>query len=111
MSRFEDTLWAELVTEHGSALTAAPRPDTPRRRTATRWVGVAAAGLTAVAAAIIGPSLFGGSPPAYAVEQNPDGTVTVTFTELTAVDKVNADLARLGVRAKVLPPDLRPAWP
>ena len=49
----------------------------------------------------------GGNPPAaYAVTQNPDGTVSLTLNEVLGVDPANEQLAKLGVPvvvAKVQP--------
>lgn len=98
MGAFEDTLWDDLVAQHGHRLT---RPS--RDRHVARWATLAAAVVVGVAAVIFGPSMFGGSPPAaYAVVRHPDGSVTLTIKELKAVDKANAELRRLGVRAVVL---------
>jgi hypothetical protein len=43
----------------------------------------------------------GTSPPAYALVVNPNGSVTLTINELIGITGANAQLARLGVRARV----------
>jgi hypothetical protein len=55
------------------------------------------------AAAVAGALTFTAStsPPAYAVVVNPNGSVTLTINELIGVSGANAQLARLGVRARV----------
>ena len=100
MSNFEDGLWSDLVREHGSELALAPRP---ARRRLRRGVPLTAGALV-VAGAMIAAALIltaGTSPPAYAVSENSDGTVTVTINELLGVSGANAELVRLGVRATV----------
>ncbi|RZS34685.1 hypothetical protein EV193_10833 [Herbihabitans rhizosphaerae] len=112
MSKFEDTLWADLAEHHGADLAHLPE-SLPRKEKRTGRVIAVAAGVVAVAGAgvIVGPSFFGGSPPAaYAVERAPDGTVTVTLREmLGALDPVNAKLREMGVPVVVVParPDCR----
>jgi hypothetical protein len=48
--------------------------------------------------------LFGAttSPPAFAVNRNPDGTVTVKLIKLSGVGGANRKLAAIGVRAKIV---------
>jgi hypothetical protein len=43
----------------------------------------------------------GTSPPAYALVVNPNGTLTLTINELVGVGGANAELSRLGVRARI----------
>lgn len=81
---------------------------TPRRtrlrghRTRPRVLAIGTVGAAAVAAAIV--FLFGAttSPPAFAVNRNPDGTVTVRLIKLSGVGGANRRLAAIGVRAKIV---------
>jgi hypothetical protein len=109
MSRFEDRLLAELVEQHGALLAGAPARVLPpvgrtvraRRR---RLVPVAAIGLAltaALIAVVIGLSSGGGTS-AYAVVSNPDGTVSVTISDLVGVHGASEKLASLGVPVRVV---------
>jgi hypothetical protein len=97
MTRFEDNLWAELEREHAPVLlqTLAAR----RRARAGVWVGVAAGVAVLGAAAVIAPVYFGGTPPAYAVAGNPDGSVTVTVRDAERFEDATAALREHGVPA------------
>jgi hypothetical protein len=100
---FEDRLWADLVRDHGSQLAAMPRRATTRRIARPWLLGGSAIGI-AGAATVLALALAATSPaPAYAVTRNSDGTVTVTIRELIGVAGANAELARMGVRARVVP--------
>ena len=117
MASFEDRLWAHLVEEHG-ALLAEPAGRAPivqpARRPAPRLLrrgvlaGAAAALAGALAAILIGLG-SGGSPAAYAVTQNADGTVTVTIRQLVGVTGADAKLRSLGLPVRAAP--LRPSCP
>jgi hypothetical protein len=69
-----------------------------RRRAVTLPRALAAA----AAAAVLGfaPQVIGGSS-AYAVTQDPDGTITVTLSDLRDPDGLEAELADAGVRSDV----------
>ncbi|HEV3095119.1 MAG TPA: hypothetical protein VGY30_11475 [Solirubrobacteraceae bacterium] len=91
---------------------ALPREPALRKQPAPRLgallrPGRLAATLTALAATVAVVAILSttGTTPsvAYAVTQNPDGTITVTIGELTGVTGANAQLAKLGVRANVVP--------
>lgn len=127
MSRFQERLWQELVADHGAALAypqglrdpLRPLPILEPRRPAARRLpallpdrlrlrpsGLAAtlAALVATVAAVAILSTTGTAPSAaYAVTQNPDGTIKVSIDELTGVTGANAQLAKLGVRVTVVP--------
>lgn len=127
MSRFQERLWSELVRDHAGALAypAGSRdplrtlPIVEPRRPALRGLpalrpgrlllrpGGLAATLAALAAAIAAVAILSttGTAPstAYAVTQNPDGTLTVSIDELTGVAGANTQLARLGARVRVVP--------
>ncbi|HTP18080.1 MAG TPA: hypothetical protein VMJ65_00660 [Solirubrobacteraceae bacterium] len=105
MSKFEDRLWRDLVRKHGADLAQMTRPPAetsglararPRLLAGTS-VALAVAG-TAVALVLSAAS----SPPAFAVNRNSDGTVTVTLQKLAAIHGANARLAALGIRARLV---------
>lgn len=101
MSEFEDNLLDDLMTRHGAQLAAVERP--PTHRPGGRGVRTAA-GVLAVAGVVAGGiTVLGNSSPAYAVTENPDGTVTVSISDIKAIDPANAKLRELGVRAKAVP--------
>jgi hypothetical protein len=55
-------------------------------------------GLAAVIVAVAALESGGGSPPAaYALTQNPDGTVTLTLSEVLGVEPADDQLAKLGI--------------
>src|ERR1700761_9063090 len=72
------------------------------RRTRPRGLAVGTLGAAALAAAVV--PLFGAptSPPAFAVNRNADGTVTVKLIKLSGVGGANRKLAAIGVRAKIV---------
>ncbi|GGU56447.1 hypothetical protein [Lentzea flava] len=101
MGKFEDSLWAELQREHGQALLQnMARWQTRRTK---RWIGAAAVVTVLGAGGLAASAYFGGAPPAYAVVDNPDGSVTLTLREVEAFDEATAELRRHGVRAFVVP--------
>lgn len=101
MTKFEDNLWAQLEREHAPALLQSVA--TQRRLRTRRWMGVAA-GITVLgAAAVIAPVYFGGTPPAYAVVDNPDGSVTLTIHELQRFEEATAKLREKGIPAIAVP--------
>lgn len=106
MSTFEDRLWSQLVDEHGHRMRRTP--DTPAARATGRrrpaivtGTAVAAAGLAAAAILAFGATTS--APPAYAVTTHPDGTVTVTLTDISALTGLNAELARDRIPATAVP--------
>jgi hypothetical protein len=105
MTSVDDTIWQHLVDHHGAdgiSLAAEPqRPASGHRRRAV-LAGVGASVTVAVTAVVLfaGP----GSPPAYAVTPNPDGSFTVTIHDLeAAVPQLNAKFASLGIDETVVP--------
>ncbi|MUL42264.1 hypothetical protein FZ103_13915 [Streptomonospora sp. PA3] len=111
-ARFEDRLLSELQREvalNAAELDAEERAPAPRRRlfTAPR-LGLAAAGGAAVAAGfVLVPGAM--APPAYAIEEKPDGSVQVSIQDLT-LDKeqqqeLAADLRAAGVTVETRSPD------
>ena len=109
MTKFEDQLLEELMTEHGHRLRAVEQP-APARRRGRRpvWLATGAAG--AVAAATAGVMALGSAPAsaAYSVTQH-DGTVSVSVYNASGVAGANAALHRLRARVVVVP--VRPGCP
>lgn len=105
MNEFEDGLWERLVDEHDAdrVSLAAPRASSHSRRPLI--VGGGAAGLAAAGAAVVlGIGAVTSAPPAYAMTQNADGTVTVTINDLAdSVAAVNAKFAAMGINETVVP--------
>ncbi|WP_433515034.1 hypothetical protein ACQP2T_05160 [Nonomuraea sp. CA-143628] len=73
--------------------------DKPKRRLLRPIVLAPALGLAAAAAVAI-PLLFGGTP-AYAISDNPDGTVHIQINEVKDADKLQADLQAKGINVVV----------
>jgi hypothetical protein len=103
MTKFEDQLFADLMTEYRPVLDGLTRPPARTHRVAPRvaWLtGAATAG--AAGAVTAGVMLVGGSP-AYAVTQNPNGTVTLSVASKAGVQPANARLKVLGDPVVVVP--------
>lgn len=100
--QFEQRLWADLVRDHGTKLATMPQRATTKRN-AQPWLLVGAALGIAGTVTALALALTATTPAAYAVTSNPNGTVTVTIRELVGITGANAELARLGVRARVIP--------
>lgn len=103
MTRFEDQLLSELMTEHGHHLRTV-RPQAPARRQVPRpaWLAAGAAGTAAAATAA---TLALGSAPAlaaYSVTRH-DGTVAVSVERASGVAGANAVLNRMHARVRVVP--------
>lgn len=94
--RFEDRLLTELA-RIVTARSAAGSPTPTARRRALRLAGAGAA-VIATATVVVSPST---TVPAYAVEANPDGTLTITVHDLTDPRGLQARLARFGVASHV----------
>ena len=109
MTKFEDQLFAQLMTEHGHRLRAAERPAPARRRVRRPvWLAAGAAG---TAAAITAAVLALGSAPAlaaYSVTQH-NGTVTVAVSRPAGVAGANATLQAMRARVRVV--RVRPGCP
>jgi hypothetical protein len=104
MSEFEDHLWSHLMI-HSDDLISAPRDVPSRRARHPRMrLGGSLAALAAIAVVvIIALSATSATPPAFAVTAHPDGTITLSIRELKDPDAINATLARLGARARLVP--------
>jgi hypothetical protein len=114
MSTFEDRLWTYLADEHeANEITSQKIRAEPsvRSRTVqalggpvvmtTSALGVIAA---AAAAVVLLVSATASTQPAYAVTQNPDGSITVTINDLqAAIPELNARFAAMGVDERVIP--------
>lgn len=94
MTRFSDQLLDDLMREHGPTLAHTRLPAQPRRRVTARRM-LLAGGTLAVAAAIAGTLAARNPAPAYAVTQNPDGTVTLTVRQTSGIAPANAALRQL----------------
>jgi hypothetical protein len=100
--RFEERLFAELVERHGALLAGpAPRVAPVRRRVSRAPVAAVASGLAAALAVLAIVLSTGGGPPAFAVVQHPDGTVSVTIREVVGVRGADERLMALGVPVRV----------
>jgi hypothetical protein len=102
MNKFEDRLINDLLEQHGPALATAGRPVRPRRGNRPLWItggAVAIAGAIAIGFTLVG----GGSAPAYAVTQNPNGSVTLSFKDVSGMNATNGKLAELGIPVRVAP--------
>lgn len=103
MSKFEDSLWRDLVDRHGSDLEQmAATPEggggPPRRRLlAGTSLGLAGAGTAAVL--IVSAA---SSAPAFAVSRNADGTVTVLIRRIEGISGANERLHKLGIRVQAV---------
>jgi hypothetical protein len=108
MTKFEDTLFDELMRDHGPALAAVRRP-APHGRLAARPVWLTGGGIAAVGATAAGLVLFSGGAPAYAVTQNSNGTATIAIHQLSGISGANAKLRALGDQVVVVP--IQPGCP
>jgi len=99
MSRFEDNLWARLEREQ--APTLLQNMATQRRKRTARWMGAAAG--VAVLGGVAAATYLGGTPPAYAVVDNPDGSVTLTIREIQRFEEATAKLRDRGIPAIAVP--------
>ena len=125
MTGFEDQLWSDLVRAHGDRMRAAsthiialatsvtgsggahaqgaPRAARARRARRTAILsGTALATAGATTAAVLALTASS-TPPAFAVTDNSDGTITVTLREISAVSGLNAEFARRGLDARAVP--------
>lgn len=101
MTVFEDRLWSELLETSCDVAPVGAKSVAPRRNSLKfAAAGTAIAAVLGTSAALALDSVS--SPPAFAVTQNTDGTITVDINELTGVSGANAQLASLGVRAEAI---------
>ena len=102
MSKFTENLWRDLVEDHGATLAQARRPE----HRSARWrrpqvVAGGTLGLAGAAAAVVLGLGLAGSPPAYAVTTNSNGSVTVQISETSSLPAANAKLTSMGVDEQV----------
>jgi hypothetical protein len=105
MTKFEDELFGQLMTEHGHRLRARERP-APARHRIRRPVWLATAAAATAAAATAAVMALGSSAPAlaaYSVTQQAGGGVTVSVYRASGVAGANAALHRIGARVVVVP--------
>jgi hypothetical protein len=109
MTKFEDQLYQQLMTEHGHHLHAVPRP-APARHRVRRPVWLAAGAAGAVAAGTAAVMALGSAPAlaAYSVTQH-DNAITVTVNRSSGVAGANVTLHAMGARVRVVP--VRPGCP
>ena len=109
MTKFEDRLFGQLMTEHGHELRAVGRPAPARHRIRRPvWLATGAAGTVAAATAAV--MALGSAPAsaAYSVTGH-DGTVTVSVSRASGVAGANAALRAMHVRVVVV--QVRPGCP
>lgn len=109
MTKFEDQLYQQLITEHGHHLRAPQRPAPARHRVRRPvWLATGAAG--AVAAGTVAVIALGSAPAlaAYSVTRH-DGAITVAVNRSSGVAGANVTLHALGARVRVVP--VRPGCP
>lgn len=103
MTNFADSLFEDLMAEHGAELTSASTPSAaPARRRYARPAWAGAGTVAAGAAAVVGFTVFGGTASAYAVTDNHDGTVTVAVSKAEGIAGANAKLKQLGASVVVM---------
>jgi hypothetical protein len=111
MTKFEDQLFGQLMTEHGHRLHAEERPVQGRRRI-RRPVWLASGAVGAAAAVTTGAVMALGSAPAYAaysVIRHDNGTVTVSVNRASGMAGANTALHAAHARVAVVP--VRPGCP
>ncbi len=104
MTKFEDQLYQQLMTEHGHLLSDVERP-APARRGIRRPVWLAAGAVGTAAAAIAAVIALGSAPAsaaAYSVTQH-NGSVTVAVDRASGVAGANAALHAMRARVVVVP--------
>jgi hypothetical protein len=102
MTNFEDGLWERLVEEHDADQVSIAAPHAQVNRRPLVIGGSATAAVVAAAVGIIGAVTS--TPPAYAMTQHADGSVTVTINDVAdAVAGVNAKFAAMGIDETVVP--------
>ena len=91
---------------HITQMTAPRRlPRVPAVRSAghPRIVAGGATAAVAATAAVLALGAATTAPPAFAVTDNRDGSVTITLNEITGVSGLNAELASMGIAVRAVP--------
>jgi hypothetical protein len=103
MTKFTDRLWSDLVREHGAALanTVRPKRGGARLLRRPRVLAGSTLGLAGIGTALVFALSAAGSPPAYAVTTQGDGSVLVTINQNSALPQANAKLASLGIHEQI----------
>jgi len=110
MTKFEDQLYQELMTDHGHHLRAQQQPAPVRRRTRRPvWLASGAAGAAAAVTAAVMALSSAPALAAYSVTQHGNGTVTVSVDRPSGVAGANAALHKIRARVRVVP--VRPGCP
>ena len=97
------------VMRHQIQVTEMPAPRRLPRVPALRVTGRprmlagATALVAAASAAVLAITAATTAPPAFAVTDNDDGSVTITLNEITGVSGLNAELASMGVAIRAVP--------
>ncbi len=104
MGTFHDGLWARLVDEHrADHVTLSSQADGRRVRPVLISAGGVVVAMATLAVVLV-LSATTSTPPAYALTQNADGSVTVTINDLTtAIPELNARFAAMGIDETVIP--------
>jgi len=105
MTDFEQHLWSTLVSQHAAdRVRAQAAPPQPRRKPLVLGGAAMCAGGVAAVVAVLMLTATGATSKAYALTQNADGSYTLTMNDAaTAIPQVNAEFAKLGIPAKVIP--------
>lgn len=95
MTDFTDRLFDDLMAEYRPTLDATTLSE-PRRRRVPKpvWLTSGVGSVGALIATLL--LVFTTGAPAYAVTENPNGTVTLTLNQLAALDQAAAALHSLG---------------
>lgn len=116
MSNFEDQLWSQLIRARGEHMRAAPgataalasavtatKPVTQRAPRFRRPALLTGSALGIAGLATAGALALTSASPAFAVTKNPDGTVSVTLSDLSDLPALNQKLAQDGVPVTAVP--------
>lgn len=109
MTDFEQRLWNYLADEFNAddidmPIMRTTASQTPQRRRRVTIVAGLTAAAAAVPAVVLLISATTATPPAYALVQHPDGSVTVTVHNLhTAIGPINARLRALDIPVRFIP--------
>lgn len=105
MTNFSDQLFTDLMREHAATLQRTELPAASARHPSIKRGALLAGGAGTLAVGVTAglASFGGGTAQAFAVTPHPDGTVTVSLSDLSGVSGANAKLQDLGDRVVVVP--------